>query len=129
MKLKPFFLSLLNTNISVNICIFKLKFSLHDRKPTWGLVGFIWASGAHLPHFTPIWVPHLKPSILLKYNYCLCVFIIPNSLSFVLKTYENEYLSEMWQEKKESLFYWVPSGSHLLFIKIDYFPINIYSSL
>ena len=23
---------------------------------------------------------------------CFCVFIIPNSLSFVLKTYENEYV-------------------------------------
>ena len=29
---------------------------------------------------------------------CLCVFIIPNSLSFVLKTYENEYVSGMWKK-------------------------------
>ena len=37
--------------------------------------------------------------------------------------------SEMWKEYKGSPSYWVPSGSHLLFIKIDYFPINIYLSL
>ena len=37
-------------------------------------------------------------------------------------------LSEMWKEYKGSPSYWVPSGSHLLLIKIDYFQINIYLS-
>ena len=73
--------------------------------PKWDSSGQV---GPTLSHLSPIWVPHLELTILSKYKNCICVSIIPNSLSLVLKTYE-----KMWKKYKVSLSYWVPSGSHL----------------
>ena len=78
--------------------------------PNWDSSGQV---GPNLPHLSPIWVPHLEHTILSKHKNCIYVSIIPNSLSLVLKTHENEYLNKMWKKYKVSFSYWDPSWSHL----------------